>query len=648
MSATSELLLLIKENNQDFEWYPTTKEIIAAVIGDIEKPPLGLDPDFQDRWWPDRNQSVLDVGAGDGRVLLAFGESAHVDKLYAMEKSPILASKLPASCNLIGTDFWEQSLYDKSQAILFCNPPYSQFSDWATRILRESASERIYLVIPRRWRDDRYIAATIKDRSIQWKSVGEFDFENADRQARCKVEVVRFEPKSSESAFDHFFDLEFEDLVKGYQQEQLLREADALKRGERRQEVVSRTDLISALVLLYGEDVERIRQSYLALCKVNVSVLKELDVQIEAIKKRLLGRLSALKGEYWSRVFDNLDRITHRLTYKNRETLKRNLFAHSSIDFTIGNVLAIVLWAIENSNRFLEEQFLDTYSKMVESANVINYVSNQRVFKNDRWRYNRTENSSSHFYLNFRIVCQHIGGIKVSEYSFQRQEFNGLEECAYRFMEDLITIANNIGFTCHESPRDVDPWVSNRKHEFSYIHPQAGRKPLYEARCFQNGNMHLRLANEFALALNVEWGRLRGWVKDGGEASREMSDMAAELSFGVLQPITIESLSYLLAPPKDETAEPDEETPVSERGGEIPSLIDQLWHLDKNGCCTITDGSHDYMSDGELAKTIREAIQTIRDQNDEEEDPLTCRHCGHPDGDGSGVCDECLKKYESE
>jgi hypothetical protein len=549
---TSHLLTLIKEAKEDFEWYPTTKEIIDSVIRDIEKPPIALERDLRKHWWPNRNQSVLDIGAGDGRVLLAFLESENVSSLYAMEKSPILASKLPPSCNLIGTDFWEQSLYDKKQNIVFCNPPYSQFSDWATRILRESASERIYLVIPRRWRDDRYIAATIKERSIEWKSIGEFDFEKADRQARCKVEVIRFEPKAAESAFDHFFDLEFEDLVKGYQQEQILREAERLKRSERRQEVISRSDLISALVLLYTEDVERVRQSYLALCKVNVSVLKELDVQIEAIKKRLLGRLSALKEEYWSRVFDNLDRITHRLTYKNREQMKRNLFAHSSIDFTIGNVLAIVLWAIENSNRFIEEQFLDTYSKMVESANVINYVSNQRVFKNDRWRYDRKENSSSHFYLNFRIVCEHIGGIRRSEYQFQRNEFNGLDECAFRFMQDLITIANNLGFPCHEGPRDFT-WVSNQKHEFYYIHPQAGSKPLFEARCFQNGNMHLRLANEFALALNVEWGRLRGWVKTGGEAAREMGDMAAELSFGTLQPITLDCLTNFLPPAREES-----------------------------------------------------------------------------------------------
>ena len=51
MNETMNRLATLKENDQDFEWYPTTDEMIAAVYSRCG--------DFS---------SMLDIGAGDGRV----------------------------------------------------------------------------------------------------------------------------------------------------------------------------------------------------------------------------------------------------------------------------------------------------------------------------------------------------------------------------------------------------------------------------------------------------------------------------------------------------------------------------------------------------------------------------------------------------
>lgn len=69
------LVAELKDNQQDFEWYPTTDEIIEAIKNDLENQKL------------DGKYSVLDCGAGDGRVLNALTEG----RKYAIEKSkPLL------------------------------------------------------------------------------------------------------------------------------------------------------------------------------------------------------------------------------------------------------------------------------------------------------------------------------------------------------------------------------------------------------------------------------------------------------------------------------------------------------------------------------------------------------------------------------
>ena len=73
MSSISLFVENLKESQQDFEWYPTTNEILKTIKDDIDK-------EFKD------NPSVLDCGAGDGRSLLYLTNSSR----YAIEKSQLL------------------------------------------------------------------------------------------------------------------------------------------------------------------------------------------------------------------------------------------------------------------------------------------------------------------------------------------------------------------------------------------------------------------------------------------------------------------------------------------------------------------------------------------------------------------------------
>ena len=180
---TSTALAELKATDQDFEWYPTTEEIITA---------------FQQHANNFEPESLLDIGAGNGKVLNRFKElkrknpddrDSYDTDYFAIEKARPLLDSLPIDVGILGTDFWEQSLLDKSVECIFSNPPYREFIDWSVKIIREANANHIYLVIPQRWKDQKKIIDAIESRRAGHEVIGEFDFLNSeDRTARAKVD----------------------------------------------------------------------------------------------------------------------------------------------------------------------------------------------------------------------------------------------------------------------------------------------------------------------------------------------------------------------------------------------------------------------------------------------------------------------------
>jgi len=66
-------------------------------------------------------------------------------------------------------------------------------------------------------------------------------------------------------------------------------------------------------------------------------------------------------------------------------------------------------------------------------------------------------------------------------------------------------------------------WESNAKKQFEYKDASTGDdKSLFDVRAFKNGNLHLKINPKFICRLNVEFGRLKGWLKSPKEAEVEM------------------------------------------------------------------------------------------------------------------------------
>jgi len=504
----------LKDHGEDNEWYPTTPEIIRQVAKDLRSEIAEHDSYRRD------TLNILDIGAGDGRVLVGLKEQLDdgdrfldhdIENLFAIEVSTVHLTNMPKEIVVLGTEFHEQTLVDKPASVVFCNPPYSEFETWTHRILRECPARRMYFVIPTRWRDSKRIEDALKSRGVETHSIGEFDFETADRRARATVEVVRFFIPDGDGT--SVFDAAIEDMLP-----ELERFDDAIEPPDdpaRRANMIEGKEggVIPTMVAAYDAELATLVAAYRAVVKIEPAILKELAVTKATILEGLRSKINGLKNRYWASLFNHLDAITNRLATKQRKEFLASLTDKAVIDFTEGNILSMLVWVSKWATDHFDQQLIDLYQAMSQKATVERYKSNQKVFANNGWRYLREH--ETHYKLCFRMVLEIHGGIAASTYSYDC--VNGLCRSSAELLGDFITVANNLGFPCNDNPANHQ-WKSNRKVEF-YLND--GRL-LMDVRAFKNGNLHIRVAKNVMLAINVQAGKLLGWLRTAQEAVTEL------------------------------------------------------------------------------------------------------------------------------
>lgn len=518
--STHALVKQIKQADQDFEWFPTTPEILEVIKADIDA--------MVDDLILDQNPSILDCGAGDGRSLMFLTKG----KRYAIEKSRPLLTAMDRSIFIIGADFHQQTLMDKVTSLCFSNPPFSEFVAWSTKIIKETRAGYVYLVIPERWKKCDDIQSALELRSAEAEIIGTFDFYSADRAARAKADIVKVslvskrrysrETSADTDPFKMWFNENFKIDTRSTPSSG--REPDSIKKERIAQELVNGNDLITALTQLYDRDLEHLIKNYKALELLDPSLLKELDVSFDGLREAFQGKIKGLKNLYWNELFNNLTKITSKLTKGSRENMLGTLTARTDVDFNNDNIYAVVIWVIKNANVYYDVQLVNLVERMVEKANVVLYKSNQRVFTNEQWRYYKHPEGLEMYSLDYRVVLERVGGLASTEWIGEYSRHNGLKESAYFFILDILTVATNIGFDTSNrtTPSDFQ-WESNKGHDFYYYdYTKQKEAILMSVKAFKNGNLHIKFAPKFMMRLNVEFGRLKSWLKNAQHAVDEM------------------------------------------------------------------------------------------------------------------------------
>ncbi|WP_164732783.1 class I SAM-dependent methyltransferase [Vibrio anguillarum] len=518
--SVNQLVNALKKENEDFEFYPTTSAIIRSIERNIRS-------SFFVREGEDIHESILDCGAGDGRLLnITKGNK------YAIEKSSVLLANLDKNIVVVGTDFHEQTLIDKRVSVITSNPPYREYKEWAMKIIHEANANVAYLVLPSRWSKEQSILDAIKSRKASSNVLLQTDFYDADRQARAKVDLVKIEFGSITSSRSNYinvspFDLWFNQMFlaeKNAKRDALakMKKEQNKQAKENRHAMIKNDGLVNALVEHYNVTIDGYFQQYYAISQLDDELLSEMNVSIDNVKKAFQLRISSLKDRYWKELFDHLTVITDKLTSASRETLLKKITDNAHVDFTISNAHSIVLWMLKHANSYYNSQLIDTVQNLVSESNCLLYQSNQKTFGNDDWRYCNRK-LIDRYHLDYRIVTTGSGQLTDEKDGWGRK--NGLNENAINYINDFLTIANNLNFDATNSlkAQDVERWESGKKRVFTYFDHNKGKTcVLFEAKLHWNGNYHFRFAPKFIMALNVEFGRLMGWLRSKEEASAEM------------------------------------------------------------------------------------------------------------------------------
>lgn len=523
--SVTELVKQLKEQGQDFEWYPSTDEMISKITPSI------IDEMKSGSLY---NLNILDIGAGNGKVLEKIKENLQKEgkeyisfNKYAIEKSDILIEQMQRDVVVIGGDFYEISLIEKTYFnIVFCNPPYSEYESFASRIIKELKANRIFLILPSRWKDSKEIKNAIYSRKDDLKChniLGEFDFLNAQRQARAKVEIVefifnkyRFDDKNNDlfiSSLKECFNIDLENI-------QNRSEKDEEFENDIKREIneVKNEDLIEKLISLYNKEFEKLNYSLNNFNNIPKSILSNLRIDKESIAEAIQGEIKGIKFVFWKELFNRLDSINERLIPKYRLRLA-DTFSSLNIDFNFSNIKSACLYVIKNANYYVDLGVLDLFDDFTEHG-ALEYKSNKK-FIFSSWRH--TDDKFKAKKLDYRVVYPCGSLSSISE-----------------LWDKLSTIAKLLGFI----PCSTNYNLINHYKNYDYISGQFEDKSegdcffinhnkeeeiFFSFRAYKNGNLHFNFNKEFIACFNIAVGKLRKWINNKAEAKENFPECNDEI-----------------------------------------------------------------------------------------------------------------------
>jgi hypothetical protein len=526
----SKLVEHVRASGEDYEWYPTTDEMIEVVA----KHYVNHVDSYR---YHGNSHKILDCGAGDGRVLMGLNEHfKSVENIrpefYAIEKASILRNRMDDSIRVIGTDFHEQNMIDKDVTTIFCNPPYSEFEQWMTKIITQSMASNLYFIVPQRWKDSDSIIRAIKKR-VAGVSKADFDLDkhctilksyesfDGERHARAKVDVLYIKIGFARNSYNNPFDIWFDETFPSVAAE----EKQTIDEKVQHQ-LVDGKSLIHSLVDIYNHEMFELNDSYAKFVAITPLLIK-LRVDTSQIKNTLKDNIQGKKKLFWGKVFNLYTPITQRLTSKSKDKIMKKLLEGVSIDFSFENVMMITEWVIKNANSYFDSQFVEIYEQMMDETNVVKYKSNRRVIESNKWRYSMDKSDFENCALDYRIVVSGCG-INTNDYSWD--SVNNLSKNAADMYDDLLVIAQNLRFDTSNTPRcaQCETFEAGKAVDFK----DNSGNVLFSARPYLNGNTHFKFDKKFLMRMNVEFGRLKGWITTPQQADEELNVKGSSECFG--------------------------------------------------------------------------------------------------------------------
>lgn len=543
--TASKKLELLQSCNEDCQWYPTTEEIIEALKNDLLKygityynelirseikPRKHYNEQEGQETYSLSIDTMLDIGAGDGRVLKAL----KANKKYAIEIAQTQADDLiRQGIFLIGRDFYKTSLSFDKYGVVFCNPPYSTYEDWAKTIIQTSNFDVLYLVLPIRW-ENTNIKNIIDDLKYEYSIVGQYDFSNADREARAKVHLIRINAKwKNVSRGDRNYTSQ-ETIIDAFERWVTENIADFSEAIEEDYKVREETHLslvkkpIDKLLDDYEEEKKILFEAFKTIGKLPINIIQMFGQDKKSMIETLRKSIKNLKYKYWKACFSQLEIVRNRMTRKTVNDIFQKILEFGTLDFNVENVYSIIIWIINNTNIGITEQICDVFEKMAKPDYIKAYKSNKHWEKGD-WDY-RNEGKYTLGDLDYRVVFPVYAESYCSNLTI---------------LDDFIVVCKNLGFVFADNTPSPNLNLSRELQTF-YL---ANGEVAFTLRYYSgNKNAHLKISKNILMKFNIEVAKIKKWVHSAEQASEEMDipkDEAAALWNASLQLIGKKDLTLI-------------------------------------------------------------------------------------------------------
>lgn len=512
MNETRQKVLDLQAAGQDFEFFPTTQEILSCIKNDLLS--YGKENyNYRYSYWAGHKlvqfkhefedqktvevveiDSFLDAGAGDGRVLEFFNTKPFkLKQKYGIEIARVQADDLiRRGVSLIGRDYFETVLIDKEFGVCFSNPPYSRFKEWCVKLLGEINAVFTYLVIPQRWKDDAAFVKLMHEKG-DVQILGEFDFLNADRAARAKVDVIVIRKTRDNGATNDPFTAWVENNIGAFAESKPEIEEPEADSVDVNSVEERGTDTVAVLVENYNQDLQELLSAYRSIGSIDFRLLRQLGLEKKEIIEKIKTDIAALKNRYWRKTLDALKALNSRLTSKTREQFLNRIKWVESMDFNANNILTLIVWVIENANKYSKEQMLQCYEDLTNFEGVRAYKSNDN-WLTDNWRYGK-KGLPEKYQIDKRFVVN--CGYKLSKYEWDRHK---------NPISDLCVVASSLGF----ENRGTEDFEKDGQQKSVLTLEES---VLFEYRCYQNNNVHFKLNKNFLQSFNIAVGLEKGWLK---------------------------------------------------------------------------------------------------------------------------------------
>jgi hypothetical protein len=533
--ATAKKIRTLQAAGEDFEFYPTTPEIMEAMKKDIWDYLKLHESDYSSRWksgesvsikteyqyTKNGNQkeveklnidSILDIGAGDGRVL----DFLNARKKYGIEIARAQADDLiRRGVFIVGRNYWDCSLIDNEYALVFSNPPYSCFEKWVSKILYECNFDLLYLVMPVRWKNQKEIIKELE--RYEATVVGEFDFSHADRAARGKVNLVRVNAqwekiddknfgigkRKSQQSLEHAFSRWVREYIADFEEK-----PHHIRWEEEREKALAlKKTPIDQLIDNYEREKESLGAAFRAICNLNPEIIKLMGQDKSSMLEIIRKAIEGLKSKYWRAAFDKIDAVRERMTIDTKRRIFESIEEFRKLDFNADNIYSIAIWLINNVNVGILDQIGAVFDALTDKEYIEIYKSNKHWIKSD-WKHNeknwKYKELPDRWKLDYRIILRTCGSENT--------------------VNDFIVVCNNLGFPIK---KNCEP--NYKLHSESQSFYTTDDELAFTMRYYTgNHNAHLKINKKILMKFNVEVAKIRKWLSTPDDVADEFDITKAE------------------------------------------------------------------------------------------------------------------------